>query len=160
MPSFDVVSEVNTNEVTNAVNQGNRELATRFDFKGSNAKFELEATQVTMRAPNDFQLKQMYDILTGKLAKREVDIRCLQVDSPQVNVSDAWQVVTVRQGIDADLAKKLVKMIKDQKFKVQASIQGDKVRVSGKNRDDLQLVIVMLKNAKVDMPLQFTNYRD
>ena len=160
MPSFDIVSEVNTNEVTNAVNQSNRDITTRFDFKGSNARFELEGNQVTMRAPNDFQLKQMFDILTGRLAKREVDIRCLKLDSPQVNVSDAWQLVTVRQGIEADLAKKIVKMIKDQKFKVQAAIQGEKVRVSGKKRDDLQQVIAMLRDAKIDMPLQFTNYRD
>ena len=160
MPSFDIVSEVNTNEVTNAVNQANRDVQTRFDFKGSNAKFELENNQVTMRAPNDFQLKQLLDILTGRLAKRSVDIRCLQLDPPQINVGNAWQLVTVRQGIEAELARKIVKLIKDQKLKIQAAIQGEKVRVSGKNRDDLQKVIGMLKEAKIDMPLQFTNYRD
>ena len=162
MPSFDIVSEVNTDEVTNAVNQGNQDVGTRFDFKGSNAKFELEDNQVTMHAPNDFQLKQMYDILTGRLAKRGVDIRCLHTDPPQVNVSNAWQVVTVRQGIETDLAKKIVKMIKDQKYKVQAAIQGEKVRVTGKKRDDLQQVIGMLKEAKdkLELPLQYTNYRD
>ncbi len=160
MPSFDIVSEVNTNEVTNAVNQANRDVETRFDFKGSNAKFELEDNQVTMRAPNDFQLKQLLDILTGRLAKRGVDIRCLQLDPPQINVGNAWQLVTVRQGIEAELARKIVKMIKDKKLKVQAAIQGEKVRVSGKKRDDLQQVIGMLKEAKIDMPLQFNNYRD
>ena len=105
MPSFDIVSEVNNQEVTNAVDQSNREVGTRFDFKGSNAKFELEDNKVTMRAPNDFQLKQMLDILRERLARRNVDVRCLQVDSPQVNVSEAWQIVTIRQGIEAELAR-------------------------------------------------------
>ena len=160
MPSFDVVSEVNTQEVTNAIDQATRELGTRFDFKGTDAKFELDRTTVTMRAPNDFQLKQMFDILTKRLAGRSIDIRCLQLDPPQINVGSAWQVVKVRQGIETGLAKKMVKMIKNEKFKVQAAIQGDKVRVSGKKRDDLQEVIAFLKEADLDMPLQFDNYRD
>ncbi len=160
MPSFDIVSEVNNQEVTNAVDQSNREVGTRFDFKGSNAKFELEGNQVTMRAPNDFQLKQMLDILRERLARRNVDVRCLQVDSPQVNVSEAWQIVTVRQGIEAELARKIVKISKGGKLKVQAAIQGDKVRVTGKKRDELQQVIGMLKESDIDMPLQYTNYRD
>ncbi len=160
MPSFDVVSEVNTQEVTNAVDQATRELGTRFDFKGTDAKFELDGTTVTMRAPSDFQLKQMFDILTKRLSSRSIDIRCLQLDPPQLNVGSAWQVVKVRQGIESELAKKMVKMIKNEKFKVQASIQGDKVRVSGKKRDDLQEVIAFLKEAELDMPLQFDNYRD
>jgi uncharacterized protein YajQ (UPF0234 family) len=160
MPSFDIVSEVNNQEVTNAVDQSNREVGTRFDFKGSNAKFELESNQVTMRAPNEFQLKQMFDILKGRLAGRKVDVRCLQVDSPQVNVSEAWQIVTVRQGIETELARKIVKLSKGGKLKVQAAIQGDKVRVTGKKRDELQQVIVMLKESDIDMPLQYTNYRD
>jgi len=160
MPSFDIVSEVNKQEVTNAVDQSNREVGTRFDFKGSNAKFELDDNKVTMRAPNEFQLKQMFDILTGRLAGRKVDIRCLQVDSPQVNVSEAWQLVTVRQGIEAELARKIVKIVKGGKLKVQAAIQGDQVRVTGKKRDELQQVIGTLKDSDIDMPLQFTNYRD
>jgi uncharacterized protein YajQ (UPF0234 family) len=160
MPSFDVVSEVNTQEVTNAVDQATRELGTRFDFKGMDAKFELDGTTVTMRAPSDFQLKQMFDILTKRLSSRSIDIRCLQLDPPQLNVGSAWQVVKVRQGIETELAKKMVKMIKNEKFKVQAAIQGDKVRVSGKKRDDLQEVIAFLKEAELDMPLQFDNYRD
>ncbi len=160
MPSFDIVSEVNTQEVTNAVDQSNREVGTRFDFKGSNAKFELEDNQVTMRAPNEFQLKQMFDILKERLARRKVDVRCLQVDPPQINVSEAWQMVTVRQGIEADLARKIVKITKGGKLKVQAAIQGDKVRVTGKKRDELQQVIGMLKDSDIDMPLQYTNYRD
>jgi uncharacterized protein YajQ (UPF0234 family) len=160
MPSFDIVSEVNRQEVMNAVNQANRELDKRFDFKGANAKFELEGDQVTMRAPNDFQLKQMFDILTERLSSRKVDIRCLHIDPPQVNVGQAWQLVTVRQGIEAELAKKIVKMIKDEKLKVQAAIQGVQVRVSGKKRDDLQQVIGTIKKVNLGMPLQFINYRD
>lgn len=160
MPSFDIVSEINNQEVTNAVDQSNREVGTRFDFKGSNAKFELESNQVTMRAPNEFQLKQMFDILKERLARRQVDVRCLQVDPPQVNVSEAWQIVTVRQGIEAELARKIVKITKGGKLKVQAAIQGEKVRVTGKKRDELQQVIAMLKDSDIDMPLQYTNYRD
>lgn len=160
MPSFDVVSEVDTQEVTNALDQATRELGTRFDFKGTDAKFELEGTTVTMRAPNDFQLKQLFDILTKRLSSRSIDIRCLQLDPPQINVGSAWQVVKVRQGIETELAKKMVKMIKNEKFKVQAAIQGDKVRVSGKKRDDLQEVIAFLKETELNMPLQFDNYRD
>ncbi len=160
MPSFDIVSEVNNQEVTNAVDQSNREVGTRFDFKGSNAQFELEDNQVTMRAPNEFQLKQMFDILRERLARRKVDVRCLQVDPPQINVSEAWQIVTVRQGIEAELARKIVKITKGGKLKVQAAIQGDKVRVTGKKRDELQQVIGMLKDSDIDMPLQYTNYRD
>ena len=160
MPSFDVVSEVNKQEVHNAVNQATRELDTRFDFKGTDATFTLNAMTVTMRAQNDFQLKQMLDVLTKRLAGRSIDIRCLQLDQPQINVGSAWQRVTVRQGIESELAKKMVKMIKTQTFKVQAAIQGDKIRVSGKKRDDLQDVITFLKTQDLDMPLQFTNYRD
>jgi uncharacterized protein YajQ (UPF0234 family) len=160
MPSFDVVSEVKMHEVTNAVDQANRELTTRFDFRNTKARFELEKNVVTMRAPSEFQLKQMFDILTGKMAKRSVDVRCLEVAPAQVNVAEAHQQLTVRQGIEAEAAKKIVKMIKDQKLKVQAAIQGDKVRVTGKNRDDLQAVIGMLREAEIGLPLQYENYRD
>lgn len=160
MPSFDVVSEVKQYEVANAVDQANRELSQRFDFKGSGAAFELEGLVVTLRAPNAFQLKQMYEILSLRLAGRKVDLRCLQMDPPQVNVSEARQAVTVRQGIEADLARKIVKMIKGEKMKVQAAIQGEKVRVTGKKKDDLQTVITLLKEAELEMPLQFDNYRD
>ena len=160
MPSFDVVSEVNLNEVTNAVNQANREIETRFDFKGKNAKFELEASEITMRAPDEFQLNQMYDILTSKLASRKVNVGCLERETVQTNVSDAWQVVQVRQGIEADLARRLVKTVKQEKLKVQVAIQGDKLRVTGKKRDDLQQVIGLLKEVKVTLPLQYVNFRD
>jgi cyclic-di-GMP-binding protein len=160
LPSFDIVSKVNMQEIVNGVDQANRELLTRFDFKGTHAKFELDGNKVTMRAPNEFQVKQMFDVLTARLSSRKVDIRCLQVDPPQVNVNETWQLVTVRQGIDTDLSRKIVKMIKGEKLKVQASIQGDQVRVSGKKKDVLQQVISMLKETDLSMPLQFENYRD
>ena len=160
MPSFDVVSEVNFDEVRNGVNQATREINVRFDFKGKNASFEFEESQITMRAPDEFQLNQMYDILTSKLASRKVNVRCLQRDPVQVNVSDAWQVVKVCQGIEADLARQLVKTVKQAKIKVQVAIQGDKLRVTGKKRDDLQQVIALLKETKGDLPLQHINFRD
>ena len=160
MQSFDVVSRVNQQEVRNAVDQANRELGTRFDFKGTNAKFDLEDDQITMRAPNEFQLRQMYDVLTKRLVGRQVDIRCLTLDDPQINVSGARQLIMVRQGVESEIAREIVKLIKALKLKVQVAIQGKQLRVSGKKRDDLQQVIGMLKEAKFDLPLQFENYRD
>ncbi len=160
MPSFDVVSQVDLPEVGNAVNQASREIDTRFDFKGKNAKFELEDSTITMRAPDKFQLGQMYDILTAKLAVRKVNVLCLKRDDPQENVADAWQLVHVRQGIETELARRLVKVVKQTKLKVQVAIQGDRLRVSGKKRDVLQDVIALLKEEKVDLPLQFVNFRD
>jgi uncharacterized protein YajQ (UPF0234 family) len=147
-------------EVSNAVDQANRELTKRFDFKGTKARFELDGAQVNLRAPNEFQVKQMFDILIDRFAARKVDTRCLAADPPQTNVSETSQLITVRRGIEADLARQIVKMIKKEKLKVQSSIQGEKVRVSGKKKDDLQQVIEMLKEAKIDMPLQYENYRD
>jgi len=160
MPSFDVVSEVDLQEVNNAVDQANREIGTRFDFKGSDAKFERNNNEVVMTAESEFQLKQMLDILQTRLTKRSVDIRALEVKDQQPSGKKIHQSVIVRQGIDSDLARKIVKMIKDRKMKVQAAIQGEKVRVSGKKRDDLQTVIAMLKESKIDMPLQYDNFRD
>ncbi len=147
-------------EVANAINQANREVDTRFDFKGKDAKFELDGAQITMRAPNEFQLNQMYDILAGKLAGRKVNIGSLKRDPVQVNVSDAWQIVWVRQGLDTNVPRQLVKIIKETKIKVQVAIQGDKLRVTGKKRDALQEIIVVLKEVNIDLPLQYTNYRD
>ena len=160
MPSFDVVSKVNIQEVVNAVDQANRELRTRFDFKGTNSSFNLDENKITIRAPEEFQIQQMFDILTGRLSSRKIDIRCLQTDPIQANVNDAWQLVTVQQGIETELARNIVKMIKQKKLKVQASIQGEKVRVSGKKKDMLQQVISTIKEADFDVPLQFENYRD
>lgn len=160
MPSFDVVSEVNLHEVANAVDQANREVSTRFDFKGSNARFEQNESVITLHAEVEFQLQQMLDILQTKLAKRGVDIASLKIEPPQIAGKQARQVVTLLQGIDALLAKKIVKLIKDAKLKVQAAIQGDKVRVTGKKRDDLQEVIALLRGANLEQPLQYDNFRD
>ncbi|MDD5034377.1 MAG: YajQ family cyclic di-GMP-binding protein [Methylococcaceae bacterium] len=160
MPSFDVVSEVNLHEVANAVDQSNREVETRFDFKGTGAKLELTESVITLTAENDFQLQQMLDILHAKLAKRGVDIASLKTDEPQTTGRQAKQAVNLIQGIDSILAKKIVKLIKDSKMKVQAAIQGDKLRVTGKKRDDLQECIALLRASKLEQPLQFDNFRD
>ncbi len=160
MPSFDVVSEVDMHEVSNAVDQANREVGTRFDFKGSDAKYELEGADIAMSAEAEFQLKQMLDILQTKLSRRGVDIGCLKVGGTEVTGKRAHQKVTLRQGVDKELARKIVKMIKDGKYKVQAAIQGEKVRITGKKRDDLQQVIAMLREAELGLPLQFGNFRD
>ena len=160
MPSFDVVSQVDLNEVSNAVNQATRELDNRFDFKGTNAKFELDDSAVTVRAPNEFQVNQMYDILTARLASRKINVGCLERETTQQNVSDAWQIVRVRQGIDTDLARQLVKLVKQAKMKVQVAIQGDQLRVSGNKKDALQKVIELIKEQDASLPLQFVNFRD
>ncbi len=160
MPSFDIVSNIDNHEVTNAVDQANREVSTRFDFKGTDARVELNKDKMTIIAPTDFQLKQVDEILRNKLAKRNVDVRLLEYKDPVTNLSEARQTVEVKQGIDTETAKKIVKLIKEASLKVQGSIQGDQVRVTGKNRDDLQAAIAMLRQAKVDLPLQFENFRD
>ena len=160
MPSFDVVSEVDMHELTNAVDQANREIETRFDFKGSDAHIEQKGTELVLSGVSDFQLKQMMDILHAKMVKRGVDIQCLDAGSPESSNLRARQKVTVRQGLESDAAKKIVKLIKDAKLKVQAAIQGEQVRVTGKKRDDLQTAIALLRDSKVGLPLQFTNFRD
>ena len=160
MPSFDIVSELNEHEVTNAIDQANREVGTRFDFKGTNAKFELKDLVITLTAQADFQLQQMMEILRLKLSKRGVDVTCMKVDEPVTTGTTVKQIVTLRQGIDTELGKKIQRLIKDSKLKVQAAIQDKQVRVTGKNRDDLQEVIAMVRRAKLEMPFQFTNFRD
>jgi len=160
MPSFDIVSEVNLHEVTNAVDQSSREVSQRFDFKGTNAKFELKEAVITLLAQADFQLKQMLDILKLKLSKRGIDVACMKIDEPVTTGQTARQVVTLRQGVDAELGKKLQRLIKDSKLKVQAGLQDQQVRVTGKSRDDLQSVIALVKKGGFDLPLQFTNFRD
>jgi len=160
MPSFDIVSELNAHEVANAIDQANREVDTRFDFKGTNARYELKDFVVTLSAQADFQLKQMMDILKLKLAKRGVDIACMKVDEPVTTGQTVKQITTLRQGIDTELGKKLQRMIKDSKLKVQAAIQDKQVRVSGKSRDELQAAIALIRGGKLDLPLQFTNFRD
>lgn len=160
MPSFDVVSEVNHHELTNAVDQANREVTTRFDFKGTGSNFVLNENQVTMNTESEFQLQQMYDMLCGKLVKRGIDIACLELGDPVIQMKTATQSITVREGIETPDAKKMVKAIKDRKMKVQAAIQGDQLRVTGKKRDDLQAVIALLKEGDYGLPLQFKNFRD
>ena len=160
MPSFDIVSELNAHEVSNAVDQASREVSTRFDFKGADAKYELKELVVTLSAQSEFQLKQMMDILMLRLSKRGIDVSCTKVDPPVQLGQTARQVVTLREGIDSELAKKLQRLIKDSKLKVQAAIQDKQVRVTGKNRDDLQEVMRLARSSKLEMPLQFTNFRD
>ena len=160
MPSFDVVSEIDMHELANAVDQSNREVGTRFDFKGTDSTFQLKDNDITLESGSEFQLNQMRDILHNKMVKRGLDIACLEAKEPEMTGKRARQKVVAQQGIDKDLARKIVKLIKDSKLKVQAAIQGEQVRVTGKNRDDLQQVIAMLKDAKLDLPLQYTNFRD
>ncbi|GAB3341080.1 YajQ family cyclic di-GMP-binding protein [Marilutibacter aestuarii] len=160
MPSFDVVSEVDSHELTNAVDQANRELGTRFDFKGVDAKFALEDTVITQSAPSDFQLKQMTDILNARLIARGIDARCLEFGEVETNLAGARQKVTVKQGIERELAKKIQATLKGSKIKVDSQINGDKLRVNGKKRDDLQAAIALLKGAEFEQPLQFDNFRD
>lgn len=161
MPSFDVVSEVNKVEVHNAVDQSNKELSTRFDFKGSDARIELAETVLTAFADDDFKLGQLRDILTGKLAKRGVDVRCIELGKVEkISGDKVKQVITLRTGIESALAKKIVQAIKDSKMKVQASIQGDTVRVSGAKKDALQDAIALVRRTVTDFPLQFQNFRD
>ncbi len=161
MPSFDIISEVNQVEVRNALEQTNKELSTRFDFKGSDARVEHKDQELTLYADDAFKLKQVTDVLTGKLAKRGVDVRALKAGSiEKIGGDKVRQVITIRVGIEQELAKKMVKLIKDGKLKVQASIQGDAVRVSGAKRDELQNVITLMKKSITDFPVQFGNFRD
>ncbi len=160
MPSFDVVSELNSHEVANAVDQANRELAQRFDFKDSGAVFTLKESTVSLEAPEEFRLKQMLDILTIRLAKRGLDPKCMEAKDAEKNLARARQDVVLRHGIDGESGKAITRLIKDAKLKVQASIQGDKVRVTGKKRDDLQEAIQLLRKSEFDRPLQFENFRD
>lgn len=160
MPSFDVVSEVDTHELSNAVDQASREIATRYDFKGVEASFKLKENVIELTAEGDFQLRQMLEILRLKMTKREIDISCLEMGSVVMQGKKALQAATVRQGIDTPLAKKMVKDVKESKLKVQGAIQGDKLRFTGKKRDDLQSVMTLLKSGDYGLPLQFNNFRD
>ena len=160
MPSFDTVSEVDSHELTNAIDQANREISNRYDFKGSDAKVEQEDSNLRMEGQSEFQLDQVYDILVTKMAKRGIDVLCLERGKVEEANMRAKQSIQLKQGIDKDIAKKMVKIIKDSKLKVQAAIQGEKVRVTGKKRDDLQNVMTILKEAGLGIPLQFNNFRD
>ncbi len=161
MPSFDIVSEVNQVEVRNAIDQTNKEVSTRFDFKGSDARVELADKTITLFADDDFKLSQVADILTAKLTKRGVDVRSLDYGTiEKISGNKVKRAATLRVGVDQDLAKKIVRMVKDSKLKVQASIQGDAVRISGAKRDDLQRAIALVKQQVTDFPLQYGNFRD
>lgn len=161
MPSFDIVSEVDFNEVKNAVDQANREISNRFDFKGSDARVEHKEALLSVYAEDEFKIEQALTILKTKLAKRSVELSCLETgDVREVSGGSAQQDITIRHGIDKELAKKLVKKIKDSKLKVQTAIQGEQLRITGKKRDDLQNVIAEMKKAELDIPLQYVNFRD
>lgn len=161
MPSFDIVSEVDLHEINNALDQANREVGNRFDFKGVDAKFTLtESSDISVSAEVDFQVHQMLDILRGKLVKRGVDLKALKEGDVEVTGQKAVMNVKIQQGIESEIARKIVKMVKETKMKVQTAIQGDKLRVTGKKRDDLQNVIALLKDANLGIPLQYDNFRD
>lgn len=160
MPSFDVVSEVDVQEVRNAVDQASRELGTRFDFKNVDAQFEFDAGRIQLHAQEEFQLDQMLDILKDKLTRRKVDVRALDPGEIEASGKQKRQAFGLKQGIDRDRAKRIVKLIKDSKLKVQSQVQGDQVRVTGKKRDDLQQVIALIRESDLDIPLSFDNFRD
>lgn len=160
MPSFDIVSEIDSHELDNAVDQANREISTRFDLKDTPAKLELKDKIVKITSEGEFQAKQVADILRAKLIKRGIDPNCMDVGEPDISGKICQQSVTIREGIEQALAKKIVKMVKDSKLKVQASIQGEKLRINGKKRDDLQAAIAAIKEAAFEWPLQFNNFRD
>lgn len=161
MPSFDIVSEVNQVEVRNAVDQCNKEVSTRFDFKGSDARIEVNDKVLTVFADDDFKLGQVRDVLTAKLSKRGVDIRCLELgDVEKISGNKVKQPVTVRAGVEQELGKKIIRLVKDSKLKAQASIQADTVRISGAKKDVLQEVIQLVRKTVTDFPLQYKNFRD
>lgn len=160
MPSFDIISEVDPHELSNAVDQANREVQTRFDFKNSNASFTLEKQEIKLVADTEFSIKQMQDILLSKLSKRQIDPRVMTYGELETNLHEARIKATIAKGISSELAKKMIKLMKDAKLKVQGSIQGEQVRVNGKQRDDLQAAIQFLKQQELELPLQFTNFRD
>jgi uncharacterized protein YajQ (UPF0234 family) len=160
MPSMDIVSEINLEEVKNATDNATRELATRFDFRGSTASFEWKSPAVTMKGDSDHQLKQMADMLRGQLVKRKVDAKALTLGNAESSGRNYSQVATFKEGIEQPVAKKVVKLIKDSKLKVQASIQGEQVRVTGKKRDDLQAVMQLLRETELEQSFQFNNFKD
>lgn len=160
MPSLDVVSEIDAHELTNAVDQTTREIDNRFDFKGTNARVERNDKELTIIAPSEFQVQQVLDILQTKMSKRGIDIDCLDIGKIDVAIHESRLVATARNGIDKDTARKIIKAIKDTKIKVQAQMQQDQVRVSGKKRDDLQAVMAALREGKFGLPIQFQNFRD
>jgi uncharacterized protein YajQ (UPF0234 family) len=162
MPSFDTISEINKHELQNALDQTKRELENRFDFRGVKTTIEHKEkdNEILLGAPSDFQLDQLRAVLEGKLIKRQIDPQSLEFKDPEINVQECRQTIKLKQGIDQETAKKINKLIKDNKFKVQSTIQGDKVRVTGKDRDELQAVMAFLRKTEIGLPLQFDNFRD
>jgi len=160
MPSFDTVSEIDHHELTNAVDQANREIGTRYDFKGSNAKIEFTGSELVFHGESRFQLQQIFPILLQKMSKRGLDINCLKLGEVVEAAKSAKQSVSMQEGIDREVARKIVKLIKESKMKVQAAIQGEQVRITGKKRDDLQQAMKLMKDADLGIPLQFSNFRD
>lgn len=160
MPSFDVVSEIDKHELSNAVDQSNREITNRFDFKGSDANIEIKGQELVLTAESEFQIKQMIDILHNKMAKRGIDILALKAGEIEEVGRKAILKIALQEGVDADLGRKIVKLMKQKKIKIQTAIQGDQIRISGKKRDDLQSCIQDIKQADFNVPLQFTNFRD
>lgn len=160
MPTFDIVSELDEHELTNAIDQANREVSTRFDFKGTDSKYVYEKEIIKLSTESDFQLQQMRDVLTTKMTKRGIDLQYMEIKEPVIQLKSAVQEIKMKKGIEQETAKKIVKFIKESKLKVQGSIQGEQVRVSGKKRDDLQEAIALLRDQKFGIPIQFTNFRD
>ncbi len=160
MPSFDAVNKVDVHELTNAVDQARRELDKRYDLRGTGARFELEGFVITQFAQSEYQLQQLLDILRLRLAARGIDLRCLALGEVEVNVAEARRRITIHQGIEQPVARQLVSRLKESKLKVEAQINGDRLRVSGKKRDELQAAIALLRKADVEIPLQFENFRD
>lgn len=160
MPSFDIVSQIDLHELANAIDQTNREVTNRFDFKGTNSKVEREGETITVTAPSEFQINQINDILRTKMSKRGIDTACLDYHEIQESGREARQQIIARQGIDRELAGKITRIVKNTKLKVQSAIQGDQIRISGKKRDDLQVIITTLKEQKLGLPLQYINFRD
>jgi cyclic-di-GMP-binding protein len=160
MPSFDIVSKINLHEVSNAIDQANREVGTRFDFKGSHSHFDLSENKITLVSLSDFHLKQMIEILLNKMTKRGVDPKTFDYHDAVTSLHEARQDIDIKQGIDSDTAKNIVKIIKNSKLKVQAAIQGDQIRITGKKRDELQAIITILRKENLHLPLQYENFRD
>ena len=160
MPSFDIVSKVDKHELTNAIDQAKRELGNRYDLRGTNARFELEEYVVTQFAPSEYQLDQLLDILRPRLAARGIDLRALDIGEVESNLAESRRKITIKQGIEQAQGKKIIAKLKESKLKVEAQINGDKLRVSGKKRDDLQDAIALLRKAELELPLQFENFRD
>jgi cyclic-di-GMP-binding protein len=160
MPSFDIVSEVDKHELSNAIDQANREITTRFDLKGTSARIDQEENVLTLRADNEFQVGQVMDILRARLSARQIDVRAMDVGKVETNLAEGRQKVTIKQGIEQPMAKKIIAKIKEAKLKVEAQINAEKIRVTGKKRDDLQTAMAMLRKADLEIPLQFENFRD